>query len=194
MSFPNGATDGQLYTTALGTLYQYSAARTAWLILGGGTIGPAGQTGVMGQTGLMFAPVTGIQGQTGVQGSQGNPGSAPIAFVLFPDSVACYAATGTVGVIIPAGMTGKQLSEVMFGTDTPGTGGSMTANVRKASSGTHVNMLTSDISLSSGSYKTNSASISSSNKTIAGGDMVFVDITGVNTTPANGASLTMMFQ
>jgi hypothetical protein len=35
MSFPNGASDGQIYVNALGTVYQYSLARTAWIILGG---------------------------------------------------------------------------------------------------------------------------------------------------------------
>ena len=73
MSFPFSPTNGQLYTTALGTSYRYDAARTAWIINSQtivGLTGVQGQTGLQGSTGLQGP--TGVQGNTGQQGLQGN--------------------------------------------------------------------------------------------------------------------------
>ena len=65
MSFPLSPSDQQYYTNALGTQYQYSASKNAWLIV----TQNLGVTGVQGPTGIVG--LTGIQGQTGVQGVTG---------------------------------------------------------------------------------------------------------------------------
>jgi len=80
MSFPLFPSDQDLYTNAVGTVYQYSAARTAWLlkyqanVLGNtGMQGPTGPQGDVGVTGAFGGPPgeTGPQGETGVAGASG---------------------------------------------------------------------------------------------------------------------------
>lgn len=81
MAFPTSPTNGQLYTTNLGTMYIYNATYTRWEIYSQvfGITGMPGQTGIQGVTGRDGAAVaqgnTGLQGQTGLQGFTGTKGS-----------------------------------------------------------------------------------------------------------------------
>jgi len=71
MAFPTDPSDGQIYTSPLGTVYEYSLANDAWYKLTGGT---QGDTGLQGVTGVGLGGqigATGIQGVTGIQGSTG---------------------------------------------------------------------------------------------------------------------------
>jgi hypothetical protein len=75
MAFPISPTDGQLYTTSLGTIYQYQAIQDRWLLYSHtivGETGAQGFTGLPGPTGLLGP--TGIIGFTGAQGFTGAPG------------------------------------------------------------------------------------------------------------------------
>lgn len=75
MSFPISPSDGQRYTTSLGTVYEYVASDDKWVLATAeiGVTGAQGFTGLQGATGLDGAQ--GIQGDTGIQGAQGDTGA-----------------------------------------------------------------------------------------------------------------------
>lgn len=81
MSFPLSPLNGELYTTPLGTCYQYNNTDGKWIIVGSSVAGVQGITGlqgIQGDTGLQgetgIQGTTGVQGATGVQGVQGDTG------------------------------------------------------------------------------------------------------------------------
>jgi len=72
MAFPISPSDGQLYTSSLGTVYEYEAANDRWLLSSHvmvGETGLRGLTGAQGETGLRG--LTGAQGETGLRGLTG---------------------------------------------------------------------------------------------------------------------------
>jgi hypothetical protein len=75
MAFPISPSDGQLYTSSLGTVYEYEAANDRWLLSSHvmvGETGLRGLTGAQGETGLRG--LTGAQGETGLRGLTGAQG------------------------------------------------------------------------------------------------------------------------
>ena len=93
-SFPLNPTDGELFTTDLGTTYSYKAAVKAWRIVGQtliGATGVDGATGIQGDTGL-YGPI-GLTGPQGVQGVTG-PYYGPPGVTGFPGPTGAQGVTG----------------------------------------------------------------------------------------------------
>lgn len=81
MAFPTTPTDGQQYTTSLGTVYEYVSADDKWILSSNTIVGATGAQGPQGVTGAQgIDGVTGPQGPagadgvTGVQGIDGDTG------------------------------------------------------------------------------------------------------------------------
>jgi len=87
MAFPTTPTDGQQYTTSLGTVYEYVSADDKWILSSNTIVGATGPQGPQG--------VTGAQGIDGVTGPQGPAGADGVT-----------GAQGTDGVTGPQGETG----------------------------------------------------------------------------------------
>lgn len=224
-SFPYPASDGEIFTNNLGVMYSYSAARTAWIIVSQAVTGNQGLTGLVGETGVpgstgpqgMTGATTGLTGFDGVTGSAGITGlgypgntgvqgitgsvvtstnsTQTITFPLFPANVSVYAVTGMAFYSILPGLTGMHLANAEIVTHTAGSGGSITANIRKETAGSAVNMLSSVLTLNAGSYSSSTLTIDNTNKYIGGGDAIFIDILTTNsTTAALGCSISLLLQ
>jgi len=87
MAFPTTPTDGQQYTTSLGTVYEYVSADDKWILSSNTIVGATGPQGPQG--------VTGAQGIDGVTGPQGPAGADGVT-----------GAQGIDGVTGPQGETG----------------------------------------------------------------------------------------
>lgn len=120
MAFPLSPSNLDEYTNNLGTVYQYIAADTKWIIKSQvvtgatgiqgvtGLIGLTGSQGVTGLRGLSgtagAAGATGSQGVTGSQGIQGSTGL--IGSTGIQGDTGLIGSTGTQGVTGLAGVTG----------------------------------------------------------------------------------------
>ena len=99
MAFPTSPSDGQEYTTALGTVYKYVEADDKWILVSS-TL--AGVTGVQGETGLAGpAGATGVAGAAGAAGETGASGAAGATGLA-----GAAGATGLAGAAGAAGETG----------------------------------------------------------------------------------------
>jgi len=73
MAFPTTPTDGQQYTTSLGTVYEYVSTDDKWILSSNTIVGETGAQGVTGARGI--DGVTGAQGPAGADGVTGAQGT-----------------------------------------------------------------------------------------------------------------------
>jgi len=91
MTFPASPSDGQLYSSGLGTGYKYSSDKTAWMMNDyhiSGATGIQGDIGLQGYTGIQGA--TGLWGATGIQGFSSGASTDTTSdgeSILFTDSL-----------------------------------------------------------------------------------------------------------
>lgn len=112
----------------------------------------------------------------------------------YPSDVDIEIRNGTVGVTIPAIMNGLDLTDVLASVYTPGAvGGTTDIQLRRSRSGTEVDMLSTAVTLSVSEYFVSDGVINTSNDDVATGDLIYVDVTSVCTTPPQGLSVVLTF-
>ena len=127
MSFPLNPTNGQQYTTSLGTIYQYVSLDNKWILVNQEILGNQGVTGIQGQTGAQGAQ--GVTGATGTQGTQGQTGAQGftglgVTGIFYTGAQGLTGAQGIQGTQGATGVQGTQGTQGVTGaTGTQGTQG-----------------------------------------------------------------------
>ena len=101
---------------------------------------------------------------------------------------------GYIGVAIPAGMNGKNLTAALVRIYTLGTSGTTTIQVRRRRGATNVDMLSTRITVSYNEYYATDGVINTSNDDITTGDEIFVDVDTVASGSPMGLSVTLTFE
>jgi len=114
---------------------------------------------------------------------------------LYQSDTACAVADGKIGFVVPASMNGMDLSALVAScTGAVGTTGTMDVQVRRLRAGAEVNMLSVALTIDSGEWTNLTAetgyTIDTDNDDLATGDVIFFDVDGVHTTPAEGLTIT----
>jgi len=146
-----------------------------------------GQTGIQGVTGILGIGETGIKGVTGLQ--------APIAISssLFDAGDSVVISTGTKGLPVGIKLNGKKLTDVLAIVATSGISSTTDVTVRRRRAGSEVFMLTTATKVPGGSYYANDGVVNPSNETVQTGDLLYIDVTNVNTTAPLGLSVVLTF-
>ena len=116
---------------------------------------------------------------------------APFMIVKSDTSVAV--ADGKEGLTIPGSMNGMNLIGVIAGVHTQGVTGSTTVQVRRRRAGIGADMLSTPVSLGA-VFNASNGVINTSTDDIQTGDIVYVDVKAVHTTPPLGLYVTLLFQ
>lgn len=115
--------------------------------------------------------------------------------VVFGSDTSVEVGDGVSAIPIPENMDGMALNTALANVYTPGTTGTMTVQIRRSREGTDADMLSSKISLVTGTiYYASSSEINSTNRNVATGDKIYVDVDTIHTTPAMGLSVALTFE
>jgi hypothetical protein len=111
----------------------------------------------------------------------------------FKNVETCVVADGVAFVRVPADLDGYDLVSVAGDVQAAGTTGTMTAQVRNATTG-H-DLLSTKLTFASGATQDNgSVAINGTYKGVSAGDRIFIDVDSLHTTPATGLAVTLGFQ
>jgi hypothetical protein len=157
-----------------------------------GATGPQGATGATGATGAQGP--TGATGATGAQGPEGDSAPYCMAIGIYDSLTDVLAMTGTIGLPINSKFAGKVLTNVYASVSTPGTTNTTDITVRRRRAGTEVYMLSTATKILSGGYYAQDGTVDLANDDVALGDMLFIDVTSVSTTPPKGLSVELTFE
>lgn len=116
------------------------------------------------------------------------PIGAPTSITVTGDGQACFR--------VPAAMNGMNLVTVAAAVSTAGTTNTTDVQIRNATQA--ADMLTTKITIDSGETDTLTAAtaavIDAANDDVATGDMIYIDVDAVSTTPAKGLIVSLGFQ
>lgn len=126
-------------------------------------------------------------------------GTAPVSFPLTADQTTAIATGDGQGMfLVPAAMNTMELYSVLGVARTAGTTGTMDIQLRRRRSGADVDMLSTKLTWDSTEPSTATAAaayvINTSNDDLATGDIVYVDVDAVQTTPAQGVIVVLEFR
>lgn len=114
--------------------------------------------------------------------------------VVFGSTTNVAVGNGVSAIPIPEDLNGMALSTALANVYTPGTTGTMTIQIRRSRAGSDVDMLTSKITLTTGTiYYAISNMVDSANRNVLTGDKIYADVDTVHTTPAKGLSVALTF-
>jgi hypothetical protein len=108
-------------------------------------------------------------------------------------SEVCGVADGTCGVLIPALCNGWNVTAVVAGVATKGVTGAMDVQVRRVRAGTPVDVLSTKVTVGD-EYFAADGVINASNDDVATGDMLYIDVDAVHTTPAYGLTVAITIE
>jgi hypothetical protein len=120
-------------------------------------------------------------------------GTKDINFAVFGSATACAVGDGTTGVVVPAALNGMNVVEVVGSVHTAGTTGTMDIQVRRHRGATDADVLSTKATIDTTEHSTVTAAtgytVDTANDDLATGDMLFIDVDAIHTTPALGLSV-----
>ena len=112
----------------------------------------------------------------------------------YPSDVDIEIRDGTIGLAVPATMNGLNLTAALASVYVPGAdGGTTNIQIRRSRAGVEEDMLSTQITLSNGEYFIADGVIDTSYDDVNTGDLIFIDVDQVNTTPPKGLSVVLTF-
>jgi hypothetical protein len=112
---------------------------------------------------------------------------------LFDSGASVIVSTGTLGWTVPVEMTGWQLTTVTAAVDTTGTTGSTNVNVRRRRASADATMLSTDCTIATGTQYGQNGVVLVANKSIATGDIIYIDVDATSSTSPKGLYVTTTF-
>lgn len=124
------------------------------------------------------------------------PSTASFALPVTASTGPIAVANGTVGFAVPPSLNTWNISGVLGAVYQTGSGAGQTGiQIRRRRGGSEVNVLSTTASIDAGEYNSSTAAtayvVNTSNDDLATGDMIYVDVTEVNATPATGLTVTI---
>lgn len=116
-----------------------------------------------------------------------------LSFAIFDSSTNTATGDGTVGAVIAASLNGYNLTDVTASVFTAGTTNTTDVQVRRRRSGSNADMLSTPVTVNSGAYTASDGVINTSNDDVQTGDMIYIDVDAISTTPAVGLSVVLTF-
>jgi hypothetical protein len=107
---------------------------------------------------------------------------------------ACAVADGVDAFVVPSSLNGWDLVAATASSYSAGATGTMDIQVRRSRAGTDADMLSTKITINDGAYTASDGVVNAANNDLATGDLIFIDVDAVHTTPANGLSVVLEFQ
>lgn len=121
-------------------------------------------------------------------------GPRSVSVCVFGSGTTVSTGEGTIGFCVPVSMNGLNLSAATAAVATAGaTSGTTDVAIRRKRSGSDVEMLTAAITLATATYTASNGTIGNSNKNVATGDLIFIDVDAVNGTAPVGLSVALTF-
>jgi hypothetical protein len=118
-----------------------------------------------------------------------------IALEIVDANVAVTIGDGVIGIPINNSLDGFYLSKVFASVYYPGTGtGTTDIQIRRSREDEEVDMLTTPTKIISTSYYSYDGVVNPSNRMIELGDLLFVDVDGVNQNPPSGLSVALTLE
>ena len=112
----------------------------------------------------------------------------------FPSDVDIEIRDGTIAFAIPAVMNTLELTTVLASVYVPGTGsGTTNIKIRRSRVGDDQDMLSTILTLSTGQYFIADGIVDESYDDVLTGDLIYVDVTQLTTTPPQGLSVVLTF-
>ena len=139
-----------------------------------------------------FVPHLVYKDHTGVL-RDGVSGIRQVCFSLFESDETVLVSQGTAGFCVMSDLAGYNLVGAGIRVFLQGVGTPMSAQIRRNRNGSDDNMLATAITLGAAYYSANGV-INASYKTLAEGDLIFVDVAGVHSSAsAKGLFVTLQF-
>ena len=141
--------------------------------------------------------VTVEAGRAGATGATGADASTIRAFsiAVFDSDVNCAAGDGKLGFCVPATMAGMDVTDIVCTSYTAGTTGTMDVQLRRRRVATDVDVLSTVVTVDSTEPSSITAAtghtIDTANDDLLEGDLLFIDVDAVQTTPAKGLTVTV---
>ena len=114
--------------------------------------------------------------------------------VAFESDEDCATGDGTLMIPIAEDLEGYSLYEVQSDSHTAGVTGTMDIQVRHRRAGSDNDVLDTKVQVASGATSGQSTDVNSYGEDLQDGDGLFVDFDTVQTTPAKGATVTLMLR
>lgn len=120
-------------------------------------------------------------------------GGTPYAnFSIFGSGTSVITGNGRIGLAIPVGLNGNNLTVALAIVSTKGVTGTTNIMVRRSRNGSDIDMLSMPITIGDEYYALDGV-IDTSNDDIATGDMIYVDVDAVHITAPVGLSVILTF-
>lgn len=116
-----------------------------------------------------------------------------LSFGVVESDTAVAVADGTVGQPITAELNGWNIVDVQANVYTKGVTGTTDVQVRRQRGATDTDVLSTKVTIGDEYYAAD-GTINTSNDDLATGDMIFVDVDAIHTTPPNGLSVVVVVQ
>lgn len=116
-----------------------------------------------------------------------------LSFAIFDSSTNTATGDGIVGAVIAADLNGYELTAATASVHTAGTTNTTDIQVRRRRGGSNADMLSTAVTINSGDYTASDGVINTSNDDVATGDMIYIDVDAISTTPAIGLSIVLTF-
>lgn len=116
-----------------------------------------------------------------------------VSFTLFDSDQTVATGNGVQGFCVPDSMANMNLIDARASVYATGTTGTMDIQVRRSRAGTDADMLSIKVTVGSGEYTVNDETVDLANDDINAGDLIFIDVDTVHTTPATGLSVVLTF-
>lgn len=135
--------------------------------------------------------------EAGRQGPAGAAASTERAFsmAVFDSDVVCATGDGKLGFCVPATMSGMNIVDIVATSHTAGTTGTMNIQLRRRRVATDVDVLSTVATVDSTEPSSVTAAtghtINTANDDVLEGDLLFIDVDAVHTTPALGLTVTV---
>lgn len=135
--------------------------------------------------------------EAGRQGPAGAAASTIRAFsiAVFDSDVNCSTGDGKLGFCVPATMAGMDVTDIVCTSHTAGTTGTMDIQLRRRRVATDADVLSTVVTVDTTEPSSITAAtahtINTSNDDLLEGDLLFIDVDSVHTTPALGLTVTV---
>ncbi len=120
-------------------------------------------------------------------------GKRTFVFALAGSGTALAVADGTLGLVVPAIYAGYNLVDVEVACHTKGVTGTSDIQLRRRRAGADVDMLTTKLTLGD-EYYVSDETIDTDNDDLAAGDLIYIDVDAVHTTPPQGVTVIFTVQ
>lgn len=117
------------------------------------------------------------------------------SMAVFDSTEDCAVGDGTIGFCVPASMDALDITDCVASVHTAGTGGLMSIQIRRRRGATNADVLSTKLTFDTGETSSTTAAtshvINTANDDLNEGDMIYLDIDGVQTTAAKGLTVTI---